>query len=210
MLQEGMIHLGNCVDIINEAHESWADLILSGPSIYGGNDKEQDDREAEWFLVMHKALTKTGTLFIVGPMGWILKKSTMLAHIYKQYPDFHIQHVSIIRCHRTKANFSSEAVLVATKELPGIRKPFDSYFETLTHPDSSSSGHLEIYERAIKTYTKKGDLVFDPFEGFGTTPVAAINTHRRWVGCEMEQKQIDASWNRIERETCHTRPQLNT
>jgi DNA modification methylase len=51
---------------------------------------------------------------------------------------------------------------------------------------------LEIAEWFIQNFTKKGDYVFDPFFGCGTTGVACIHNGRRWGGVELipEYKQI--------------------
>ena len=41
---------------------------------------------------------------------------------------------------------------------------------------------LEIAEFFITNFTKKGDFVFDPFMGMGTTAVACVHNCRRWGG----------------------------
>ena len=45
---------------------------------------------------------------------------------------------------------------------------------------------LEIPERLIKLYTYPSDLVLDPFNGSGTTCVAAERLGRRWIGVDMD------------------------
>jgi site-specific DNA-methyltransferase (adenine-specific) len=40
-------------------------------------------------------------------------------------------------------------------------------------------------DRIIEMSTEKGDLVFDPFGGSGTTYMAAELKGRRWFGCEI-------------------------
>jgi len=46
-------------------------------------------------------------------------------------------------------------------------------------------------EMFIKEYTKKGDVVFDPFAGFGTTLFAASKLGRVGVGIEYDKKRAD-------------------
>ena len=46
----------------------------------------------------------------------------------------------------------------------------------------------KLAERAIRMYTKEGDLVFDPFLGTGTSLIAANNLNRKGLGIELTQK----------------------
>ena len=47
-------------------------------------------------------------------------------------------------------------------------------------------GHFQGYRWAIQRFTKKGDWVFDPTVGTGTTIVESINNGRNAVGIELE------------------------
>lgn len=44
---------------------------------------------------------------------------------------------------------------------------------------------VPLLERIIRASTNKGDVVFDPFCGCGTTIYAAERTERRWIGCDI-------------------------
>ncbi len=50
---------------------------------------------------------------------------------------------------------------------------------------------VALMEYLIKTYTNENDLVLDNTMGSGTTAVACINTNRRFVGIEKEEKYFD-------------------
>lgn len=50
---------------------------------------------------------------------------------------------------------------------------------------------LELAERAIRHSSRRGDLVFDPFLGSGTTLIAAARLGRRSVGLEIEPLHCD-------------------
>ena len=49
---------------------------------------------------------------------------------------------------------------------------------------------VALVERCILASTKEGDLILDPFLGGGTTAVAALQTHRRCVGIELEEGNL--------------------
>jgi site-specific DNA-methyltransferase (adenine-specific) len=45
--------------------------------------------------------------------------------------------------------------------------------------------------------TNKGDLILDPFNGSGTTGVAALINDRKYIGIEYDKKYLDVSIKRI-------------
>ena len=62
------------------------------------------------------------------------------------------------------------------------------------HPTQKS---LPLFEALIKKHSNEGDLVLDCFAGSATTAIAAINTNRRFIGCEMEEEYYNKSLERI-------------
>jgi site-specific DNA-methyltransferase (adenine-specific) len=57
---------------------------------------------------------------------------------------------------------------------------------------------VEMMEYLIKTYSNEGDTVLDNTMGSGTTGVACMNTHRNFIGIEMEEKYFNIAKDRIE------------
>jgi site-specific DNA-methyltransferase (adenine-specific) len=62
------------------------------------------------------------------------------------------------------------------------------------HPTQKS---LPLFEDLIKKHSNEGDLVLDCFAGSATTAIAAMNTNRRFIGCEMEEEYYNKSLERI-------------
>lgn len=60
---------------------------------------------------------------------------------------------------------------------------------------------VALFEYLIKTYTNQGDIILDPFTGSGTTAVAAVNTGRKYIGFEQDDKYFDTAQNRLEKLT---------
>jgi site-specific DNA-methyltransferase (adenine-specific) len=56
---------------------------------------------------------------------------------------------------------------------------------------------VELMEYLIKTYTNENELVLDFTMGSGTTGVACINTKRRFLGVEKDEKYCEISFKRI-------------
>jgi len=56
---------------------------------------------------------------------------------------------------------------------------------------------LALLKRIILASTKVGDITFDPFNGSGTTGIAAtIIGNRKYIGCELEKDYIDLTIKR--------------
>lgn len=58
---------------------------------------------------------------------------------------------------------------------------------------------LSILERIILASTNEGDLILDPFNGSGTTGIAAIMNNRRYIGIENVKEYLDISIQRYEK-----------
>lgn len=56
----------------------------------------------------------------------------------------------------------------------------------------------ELAAKHIITWTKKGDIVYDPFMGSGTTAKLSIQLERIWVGSELDETYSDVCSRRIE------------
>lgn len=57
---------------------------------------------------------------------------------------------------------------------------------------------MDIPEKAIKILSYKNDVVLDPFNGSGTSCVAAVIHDRRWVGIELSEKYCEIAKQRIQ------------
>ena len=57
---------------------------------------------------------------------------------------------------------------------------------------------LDIPKKAIKILSYKNDIVLDPFNGSGTSCVAAEILDRRWIGIELSPNYAEISRKRIQ------------
>ena len=57
--------------------------------------------------------------------------------------------------------------------------------------------HFEMCEKILSIYSKKGDLIYDPFMGTGTTSIACIKYGNDYIGSEISSNQCEFAENRI-------------
>jgi len=57
---------------------------------------------------------------------------------------------------------------------------------------------LDLIEQCINKHSKEGNIVFDGFIGSGTTAIACINTHRNYIGFELDTNYYNIATKRIE------------
>jgi DNA modification methylase len=77
-----------------------------------------------------------------------------------------------------------------------------SIWDIVKTPDEMKLKHpaifpVELCRRLIKIYTKKGDLVIDPFVGSGNTLVACKELGRRGVGIDINEKFVKTAKKRL-------------
>lgn len=57
------------------------------------------------------------------------------------------------------------------------------YTGNRAHPTEKA---VDILAPLVRAYSKLGDVVLDPFSGFGSTSVAAALNNRRYLGIELD------------------------
>lgn len=62
------------------------------------------------------------------------------------------------------------------------------------HPNQKPVALLEYF---IKTYTKPGDTVLDPYMGSGSTAVACARAGRKFIGVEIDRDYYEIACNRL-------------
>lgn len=63
----------------------------------------------------------------------------------------------------------------------------------------SATFPVALPEWFIKLFTEEGDLVLDPFNGSGTTCIAAKKLNRKWLGIDTSQEYVDLAIERLKR-----------
>ena len=57
---------------------------------------------------------------------------------------------------------------------------------------------VELLEYLIKTYSNENDVILDNCMGSGSTGVACLNTNRKFIGMELDEKYFNIAKDRLE------------
>lgn len=95
-----------------------------------------------------------------------------------------------------------------TRRFPGAAFPRGTLDNIWRVPAKSSrvKGHgatfpLELCDMILGNFAGKGDKVFDPFMGTGTTAISSYYAGMDFTGCEISLDYLNSARERIERET---------
>ena len=77
------------------------------------------------------------------------------------------------------------------------------HHSVMNYEVAKKQGHItpkpvDLLEYIIKTSSNEGDIVLDCFMGSGSTGVACLNTGRKFIGIEKEEKYFNIAKDRIE------------
>lgn len=95
------------------------------------------------------------------------------------------------------------------EEYEELRYTFNNLKEhhsVMNYEVAKKQGHItpkpvDLLEYIIKTSSNEGDIILDCFMGSGSTGVACMNTNRKFIGIELDEKYFNIAKQRIE-EVC--------
>jgi site-specific DNA-methyltransferase (adenine-specific) len=68
------------------------------------------------------------------------------------------------------------------------------YSGNKAHPTEKA---VSVLMPLIRSFSRPGDLVLDPFSGSGSTLVAAMLSRRRYIGIEIDTRYVDIARRRL-------------
>ena len=144
----------------------------------------------------YRVLKKGGTIIIFYDLWKISNLATSLKKVnFKQ-----LRFIEWVKTNpvplNSKINYltnSREIAITAVKQSkPVFNSKYDNgiykfpiyHNKNRCHPTQKP---LKLFEELIKKHSNKNDLVIDCFLGSGTTALAAKNTNRNFLGCELDK-----------------------
>ena len=148
---------------------------------------------------------------------WIWQKNKATGHLNAKKMPLK-EHENILVFYKNLPTYNPQGLI--KKEMPTIRKgryngtnygdsAKDALQEYSNYPKSilkynsvSKNVHptqkpIDLLEYLIKTYTNEGDLILDFTMGSGSTGIACMNTNRRFVGIELDEKYFNIAVDRL-------------
>ena len=173
----------------------------------------EDFNPEEWADEFIRILKPTGNLFIFTSYNQIGRWYNCLDHRFDT-SNFMIWHKTnpapkifkagflnscemIFTCWNKKHtwNFISQAEMHNFFESSICMRP-----ERLCNPKHPAQKPLALLSKIITIASNKGDIIFDPFMGVGSTGVAALRLGRRFIGVEIDPVYCEAAIRRIKEE----------
>lgn len=149
---------------------------------------------------------------------WIWKKNKPTGHLNSKKMPLK-EHENILVFYKKLPIYNPQGII--KKDVPTIRKgryngtnygdsakdaiqEYYNYpksileFNSVAKPIHPTQKPVDLLEYLIKTYTNENELVLDFTMGSGSTGVACMNTNRKFIGIELDEKYFEIAKNRIE------------
>lgn len=215
---------GDCLEILKNIPDSSVDLVVIDPPYEfkngGGGGAFGSDKRKYHNEIEIGELTKGFDTAVLDELVRVMRK----VNIYiwcskeqiKQYLDyFEDYNMDLLTWHKTNPvptcnnKYLSDTEYLLFFREKGV-KVYGSYhtkrkfYVTQTNKkDKEKYKHptvkpLEIMQNIITNSSREDDVVLDCFMGSGTTGEACVNTGRRFIGMEKEQKYFEIAKQRID------------
>ena len=148
----------------------------------------------------YKKLRPGGTLI----MFFDIWKISQLKELFEKYKFKQIRFIEWIKTNpqplNSNVNYLTNCREIALLAVKGGKPTFNSKYDNgiyhyplqggknRFHPTQKS---LKLFEALISKHSNENDVVMDTFLGAGTTAIAAKNTNRQFLGCEISTEYYD-------------------
>lgn len=204
------IIMGDALKLIKMIPNETIDIVLTDPP-YGLNKEGiyGDENLTSFYQILPECyrVLKKNSWFIV------FFSTKFLPYVFKYNPFSYFWQIIF---YSPRAGVRSPigitkymSILVFKKGNPKLIQPNKDLFEhirgtKMIEPDEGFIDHpspkpKHLIIKLLKMFTKKGDLVLDPFIGSGTTAVAAVISGRQFIGYEIKEKYIKLAEKRVKK-----------
>lgn len=203
---------GDCLEVMRQMPDKCVDLVLTDPPynaknigpnarVYEGQQMQLPPEEyISWCKTWFQELQRISHRIVLTPG---------IANVCA-YPQ-----PSWIACWHKPASCSFnrfggfnawEPILLYGKIPKGKRLPQDYILEnTLNFTKGPEKDHpcpkpINLWMRLVDTFSLEDEIVFDPFNGGGTTTLACKNLNRRYIGVDLIEKYNQIAMDRLKQD----------
>ena len=174
---------------------------------YGAWDSEFTMEDLQLFINHFYRVLKPGGTCIVFFDLWKITplKEQLESAMFKQ-----IRFIEWLKTNpqpiNSKVNYLTNCREIALLGIKKSKPTFNSSYDKAVYEYPIQGGkdrfhptqkNTKMFEELIEKHSNEGDVVLDCFLGSGTTAVAAKNTNRDFIGCELEKEYFDKLMLRI-------------
>lgn len=194
----------NGVIVLTGVQPFTSDLVVSNKKLFKYSAVWEKTKVTDFAQCNGKFLNKHEDILVFSKGGC----SSNAKNKIKYYPQGLILYEQSIK--RTDGGDTSDHRPGRTERTVNYTSRFTNYPTTiLKFASEGNTFHatqkpVKLFEYLIKSFTLKGDIVFDPTMGSGTTAIAAMNTKRRWLGSEKDETIYVKAKLRIKKHFFHS------
>ena len=134
-----------------------------------------------------------------------LKQHELISVFYEKSGSYNPQMVNRDKVKKSKIYSSSDSALVKYND--GVERTYNQLYPKTIIVESNAAQKGKVHptqkpvalmEYLVKTYSNEGDVVLDFCAGSGTTGVACVNTSRKFIGIEQDDRYFKIAQDRIQ------------
>ena len=203
------LYIENCLETLKRNLEY--DYVVASPPDF--NELKKDTEDSSWtysdFLKTFAELLNPKGNFVSicisdrKSNGQVISKSSMVIEVFKSLGYILHTHKIWVKSTGTdmfRMNYQHLLTFSRNKQGRKLTSDFrpDVFVVNQSKWNSYSYGMpVRIIELLVSNYTDKGNIVYDPFMGSGTTAEACVNTNREWIGSEIDVECSQMTIDRI-------------
>ena len=198
----GKIHNVDCLPFMRSLPDKCVDLVLTDPPWNQGyfkDDEKSDENFRQW---VKEVKENSERLAPSVAMFFSTKTIPIISDLFKGY-EFMASVKNFSQMTPKKLPNCWDIVYIKYEKYNGngrnwyLSNTAGMLSERTEHPTPRA---LDVISYITEIISDKGQIVFDPFMGSGTTAVACERLGRKWFGCELEPKYCAIANKRIEAE----------
>lgn len=204
----GVLILGDCIDAMQCMPSRSIDFILTDPPYLVGYESRDgrrilNDEDDAWLVPAFQEAFRLlrPDSFCVSFYGWT--KCDRFMRAWRQAGFRIVGHLTFVKSYSSKQSFVSyhhESAFLLAKGDP--TKPENPISDVLSFDYTGNHLHptqkpVDPLRQLIRSFSKPGDVVLDPFAGSGSTAIAAHLEQREFVAIEKMQEYFGKAQQRL-------------